>query len=132
VVLLKKLTAMYYGEKIKMIRELRNFSQEYVADKLRIKQNSYSKIENNQTKLTAEMLQKTASLFGVSPMDIINQQPAIVNMQPNQGTQHAIGYIETFVSTQKELYEKFVASKDTEISRLSKRIEDLMKLLEKK
>lgn len=132
VLLLKKITGMYYGEKLRMIRELRNFSQEYVADKLGIKQNSYSKIENNQTKLTAEMLQKIAALFGVSPMDIINQQPAIVNMQPNQGTQQAFGYIETFVSTQKEVYEKLISSKDSEIARLTKQVEDLMKLLGKK
>ena len=120
-----------YGEKIRMIRELRNYSQEYVAEKLGIKQNSYSKIENNQTKLTAEMLQKIATLFGVSPMDIINQQPAIVNMQPNQGTQQAIGYIETFFSSQKELFEKLISSKDEEITRLTKQVEDLMILLGK-
>ena len=47
-----------YGEKIRMIREIRNLSQEYMADQLGIKQNSYSKIENNQTKLTTEMFAK--------------------------------------------------------------------------
>lgn len=118
-----------YGDKIRMIRELRNFSQEYVAENLGIKQNSYSKIENNQTKLTAEMLQKISVFFGVSPMDIINQQPAIVNFQANQGTQQAIGHIETFVSTQKELFEKIISSKDSEIIRLIKQVEDLMKLI---
>ena len=43
-----------YGDKIRMIRELRDFSQEYVAEKLGIRQNSYSKIENNQTKLNIQ------------------------------------------------------------------------------
>lgn len=120
-----------YGDKIRMIRELRDFSQEYVAEKLGIRQNSYSKIENNQTKLTAEMLQKIATLFGVSPLDIITQQPAIVNLQPNQGTQQAIGHIENFISSQKELLEKIISLKDAEIIRLVKQVEDLMRLLEK-
>lgn len=121
-----------YGEKIKMIRELRNYSQEYVADRVGIKQNSYSKIELNQTKLTAEMLQKIADVLQVSPMDIMNQQPAIINLQPNQGTQQAIGNIETFVSSQKELVDKLIESKNEEIGRLIENNKLLMKLLEDK
>ncbi len=116
-----------YGEKIRMIRELRDFSQEYVADQLGIKQNSYSKIENNQSKLTVDMLQKLAKVLDVSPMDIMNHQPAIVNFQSNQGTQNAIGYIETFVSSQKELFEKLITSKDMEIDRLSTIVNELLK-----
>lgn len=116
-----------YGEKIKMIRELRNLSQEHVSEKLGIKQNTYSKIENNQTKLTAEMLQKLANVLEVSPLDIMNHQPAIINLQPNQGTQQAIGYIETFVSSQKELIEKLVSAKDTEITNLKEIINTLIK-----
>lgn len=114
-----------YGEKIRMIREIRNYSQEHMADRLGIKQNSYSKIENNQTKLTTEMLQKIADALGVSPMDIMNQQPAIINLQSNQGTQHAIGYIETFVSTQKELFDKLIESKESEIKNLKEIINSL-------
>ena len=116
-----------YGEKIKMIRELRNLSQEHVAERLGIRQNTYSKIENNQSKLTAETLQKLADVLEVSPMDIMNHQPAIINFQPNQGTQQSIGYIETFISSQKELVDKLVASKDAEIERLQKFIEGLLK-----
>ncbi len=116
-----------YGDKIRMIREVRNFSQEYIADKLGIKQNSYSKIENNQTKLTAEMLQKIADVLQVSPLDIMNHQPAIINLQSNQGTQQAIGYIETFVSSQKELIEKMIGSKDQEIANLKSIIDNLLK-----
>lgn len=121
-----------YGEKIRMIRELRNYSQEYVAEQLGIKQNSYSKIERNETKLTAEMLQKISTLFGVSPIDIISSQPAIVNFQPNQGTQQSFGYIENFISSQKEIYDKMIAGKDAEIERLTKQVEELMKLFGKK
>lgn len=121
-----------YGEKIRMIRELRNYSQEYMADRLGIKQNSYSKIETNQTKLTAEMLQKIADVLQVSPLDIMNQQPAIINLQPNQGTQQAIGHIETFVSSQKELVDKIIESKNSEIERLIETNKQLMQLLESK
>ncbi|MBW4891115.1 helix-turn-helix transcriptional regulator [Mucilaginibacter sp. HMF5004] len=115
-----------FGEKIRVIRELRGLSQENVALKLGIAQNSYSKIERNETKLTTEMMTKIAAVLDVSPMDIITNQPAIINFQPNQGTQHSFGFVENYISNQKELMDKLLASKDEEIARLQKTIDSLI------
>lgn len=115
-----------YGEKIRMIRELRGFSQENVAAKLGIAQNAYSRIETNQTKLEAGMLAKIAEVLEVSPMDILSSQPAIINFQSNKGTQQSFGYVENVISGQKELYEKMLDGKDQEIERLNKIIEKLL------
>lgn len=38
--------------KIKQIRELKNFTQEYVAQKLGLSTRAYSKIESGETQLT--------------------------------------------------------------------------------
>lgn len=114
-----------YGEKIKTIRELRGFSQEHMAKQLDIAQNTYSKIETNQTKLSAEMLQKIADILGVSPVDILSNQPTIVNFSSNHGTQ-GIAHIEHFYSFQREFVEKLVSSKDAEITNLQKIIENLL------
>jgi len=118
-----------FGEKIRLIREMRGFSQENVAAKLGIAQNAYSRIETSQTKLEAGMLNKIAEVLEVSPMDILSTQPAIINFQSNKGTQQSFGYVEQVISGQKELYEKMLANKDEEITRLSKLIE---KVLDKK
>lgn len=115
-----------YGEKIRLIREVRGLSQENVATQLGIAQAAYSRIETNQSKLDSAMLVKLAEVLDVSPMDILSSQPAIVNFQPNKGTQQSFGYVETVVNGQKELYEKMIASKDEEIARLLKIIETLM------
>lgn len=117
---------MQYGEKLRTIRELRGLSQENVATMLGIAQNTYSKIETNQTKLTTDMMKKLADILDVSPMDIISGQPTIVNFQPNEGTQNSFGYIENYVANQKELYEKILAAKDEEIGRLNRLIETLL------
>jgi transcriptional regulator with XRE-family HTH domain len=115
-----------YGSKIKTIRELRGFSQEYVATKLGIAQTAYSRIENNQTKLSSEMLQKLSKELGVSEMDILNGEPVVVNFYgPNNGSA-PFGTIQTVISGEKELYEKMLASKDEEIHRLNKIIEGLL------
>ena len=109
-----------------MVRELRGLSQENIAARLGIAQNTYSKYETNQTKITVEMLEKIADILEVSPMDLMSQQPAIVNFQPNQGTQQSIGHVDTVINNQKELYEQLVLSKDAEIERMQKIIDRLI------
>ena len=52
-----------YGEKIRLVREVRGFSQEYMAAKLGLAQNTYSNIETNKSKITAEMLENIAKEF---------------------------------------------------------------------
>jgi len=115
-----------YGEKIRLIREMRGFSQENVSAKLGIAQNSYSKIETNQVKLESSMLVKIAEVLGVSPTDILSNQPAIINFQSNKGTQQSFGYVETVMNGQKELYEKMLGDKDEEIKRLNIFVEKLL------
>jgi transcriptional regulator with XRE-family HTH domain len=113
-----------YGEKIKIIRELRGFSQEYMACELGIAQNTYSKMETGQTKLSADILKKVAEILGVSPMDILSNQPAIINFESNHGAQ---GHIEHFYTYQRELVEKMMASKESEIQHLKDIINGLLK-----
>ena len=107
-----------------MVRELRSLSQENVAMRLGVAQNTYSGYENNQIKISAEMLQKIAEVLEVSPIDLMNQQPAIINFQTNQGT--LFGNIETVIMSQKELYEQMLSSKEAEIERMQKIIDGLL------
>jgi transcriptional regulator with XRE-family HTH domain len=68
-----------YGTKIRMIRLSRGLSQEVVAKQLDILQNAYSKIETNHTKVSDEMVEKLATIFGVSAEDIKSPEPVIIN-----------------------------------------------------
>ena len=58
------------GNKIKNIRELKNFTQGYMAERLDISQAAYSKLENGDRKLSAEKLSEIAKILEVSPDDI--------------------------------------------------------------
>ena len=51
------------GNKIKKVRELRSFTQEYMADKLGLSQSNYARIENNEVKLSEERLEKIAAIL---------------------------------------------------------------------
>lgn len=48
-----------------MLRLLREYSQEYMAQELNIGQNTYSKIENGKTALTKERLNYIAQILNV-------------------------------------------------------------------
>jgi transcriptional regulator with XRE-family HTH domain len=111
-----------YGDKIKTIRELRGYSQEYLSGKLGIAQNTYSKIETGQTKLSVDVLNKIADVLGVSPEDIISNQPAIINFKLNSSN-HENNTHEKLT----ELVEKIIASKDSEIQHLKEIITSLLK-----
>ena len=58
------------GYKIKNIRELKNFTQEYMAEKLDISQAAYSKMEKGDTKISQDKLNKIAEILEVNPDDI--------------------------------------------------------------
>lgn len=51
------------GNKIKKVRELRSFTQEYMADKLGLSQSNYARIERNEIKISEERLQKIAEIL---------------------------------------------------------------------
>ena len=50
-------------EKIRLIREIKQWSQEHMAEKLEMSANGYAKIERGETKLTLPRLQKIADIF---------------------------------------------------------------------
>lgn len=58
-------------EKIRNIRELKNLTQEYMAEKLGITQAGYSKLENGSTVLTYAKLIQIAKILEINIEDII-------------------------------------------------------------
>lgn len=59
------------GHIIKHYRELKNYSQKYVASKMGISQNAYSKIENNITQLTVHHIKDLSRILEVPITDFL-------------------------------------------------------------
>ncbi|WP_308849287.1 helix-turn-helix transcriptional regulator [Pedobacter sp.] len=57
--------------KIRKVREYKNFSQEYLASKIGISQNAYSKIELGYSKITLDRLFHIAKLLDVDTHELI-------------------------------------------------------------
>ncbi|MBS1487611.1 MAG: helix-turn-helix transcriptional regulator [Bacteroidetes bacterium] len=60
------------GQKIRKLRELRGYSQEYVASKLDMSQNNYSRIELDQVKVNLDRLKDISLVLEIDPIDILN------------------------------------------------------------
>jgi transcriptional regulator with XRE-family HTH domain len=76
---------MEIGKNLKKLRELRNYKQEYVAEKLGISQVSYSRLENGKTRLDTQKLISIAQILEVDIMLIINlhKNQFFKNFNPN-------------------------------------------------
>jgi transcriptional regulator with XRE-family HTH domain len=59
------------GHVIKRYREMKNFSQKYVASRMGISQNAYSKIENNITQLTVHHVKELSNILDVPITDLL-------------------------------------------------------------
>ncbi|RYU86194.1 XRE family transcriptional regulator [Mucilaginibacter terrigena] len=61
---------------IRSKREQLNYTQEYLAAKLNISQNAYSKIELGYTKITVERLFQIADVLETNLTELINSEKA--------------------------------------------------------
>jgi transcriptional regulator with XRE-family HTH domain len=62
-------------------REYRNYTQEYLALKLNISQNAYSKIELGYTKITVERLFQIADILEFDVAELINPEESVKKLQ---------------------------------------------------
>jgi transcriptional regulator with XRE-family HTH domain len=63
---------MNIANNIRNARIDRNYTQNYLAAKLKISQNAYSKIELGRTKVTVEKLLVIADVLNTDACDLIN------------------------------------------------------------
>lgn len=60
------------GENIKKLRELKNFTQQYLADELGLSLSGYGKIERNQTELSITRLYKICEVLEVDLQTLLS------------------------------------------------------------
>ena len=124
---------MHVGQKIKRLRELRNYTQEYIATQIGITQESYSKIEANKTNLSTQRLEQIASILEVNTADLINFDDKIIfNTYNNTLTSHEHsnqnanqGIITIQSEREKDLYERIIEQQKQEIASLKSEIDFL-------
>lgn len=116
-----------YHEKVRKMREFRNYTQEYMAEQLNLSQRAYSSLENGKTQLSVERLVDICKLLDVSVgeiLDIENQNIYNNNFNNNADNNHGGNLIlkNDDFEEQKKLYERIIEMKDNEIQFLKEQI----------
>ena len=130
---------MSVNDKIRTIRETRNWSQEDMAEKMNMSKNGYAKIERGETKLNLHKLEKIANIFNIDVLELIkNDDKNVLFFMNDHNTNYygsnenltsEIDLLKLTISHKDELLKQrdlVIEQKDSEISAL-KEIISLLK-----
>jgi transcriptional regulator with XRE-family HTH domain len=117
---------MKVGQKIKKLRELKNFTQEYMAAHLEMSAANYSRLERDEIPLTLEKLQSISQVLEINYLDILTfDEKQVFNfINHSQSQPYSQGYIHQQYNYPPELVQKFVI--------IEKRIKELEKIMKEK
>lgn len=114
---------------LKQLREEKSYTQKYVGSILGIGQNTYSKLENGQIRLTTERICKLAELYEVEPEIFFNEQFPVINFNngtSSKGIVKAEKYIDQCskdnIGTILVLKDKIIEEKDKQILMLKEQL----------
>ncbi|HRN42306.1 MAG TPA: helix-turn-helix transcriptional regulator [Vicingus sp.] len=112
------------GTKVRQLRELKGFTQEYIASQLGVSQRAYSKIETNETRLDWEKLNKIADILEMNPTDIATFDDNLIFNNCHQS-----GKFEQFIN---QIPEKLIEQYEKRITHLENEIAFLREELKKR
>ncbi len=107
---------------MRILRESRGYSQEYVGSVLGIEQNTYSKLESGQIRLTVDRISKLAKLYEVTPDLLVSSDLPIVNYNNGKFSKGIVNTENHDSQHSKELYEKMLLLKEQLIEEKEKQI----------
>jgi transcriptional regulator with XRE-family HTH domain len=129
---------MDIGDKIRKVRELKGYKQEYVAEKVGLSVTAYGNIERNDSSLTFERLEQIAEVLEVTVQDILNIPEHLnihsVNNAHQVGFNHHTTINDNRVCTDGEAaaYKQSITNLEKEIEYLREQNSKLLNLVGKK
>ena len=103
--------------KLKQLRELKNFTQEYLATQLGLTTRAYSKIESGATQLTINRLNEISTILGIDPIEALGfDHQNIFNSCTQEGDNNTIGTTNNIMPEMLiEQYEKRIHQLESEV-----------------
>src|SRR5690606_24666104 len=100
--------------RIKRLREVKNFSQNYLAGELGISQPAYAKIENGTTSISLRRLMRISQILQVDPIELVVGSEIATQMQDN----HTFDYVKNLYLENQTIYQKLLQRLEEEVQRL--------------
>lgn len=121
------------GNKIKKLRELKNFTQEYMAQNLNLSSNGYGKIERDEVDVTIGRLEEISKILEVDVFQILNfdeKQIFNVTSQQSQNAYYAYGFVQS--PQMNDAVQTLIMQLQEENKYLRSQIQEFMNLLKTK
>lgn len=111
------------GRQIRKLRELRNFTQGYMAEQLGISQSNYARIESNDISLSEERLLKIAEVLETDKNSILGfDDKYVFNIHNPQHSNNGIVHQYQISPEIKQLYEDKIKLLEARVKDLEKRL----------
>jgi len=110
------------AKNIKKHRELKGFSQEYMAHQLSVNQSTYAKMENSSTKITIDKLFSVAKLLETDVSEILDLKNQTIYNQDLKDNSVGHQQVENLYQENKEVYQELLKAKDEQIALLKEQI----------
>jgi transcriptional regulator with XRE-family HTH domain len=107
---------MKIGNKLRVFRTEKGYTQEKIADLLQISQASYSNLENNIGKVDLKTIQKISEIYEIDLISLLNQDGVNFNQNLNNTNNDSI--INQLTDKLIEQYETRLKEKDKIIAKL--------------
>ena len=129
---------MSVNEKIRKIREAKDWSQEQMAEKLNMSLNGYAKIERGESKIYLDKLEQIAQVFDIDVIELMQSdgknicfqiEPPLGSVYQGGGETQLLIEIErlklalSHANEKEELLKKLLEQKDSEITTLKELIQ---------
>lgn len=114
---------MEVHDKIRVMREINQWSQEEMAEKLEMSANGYAKIERGQSSINLDKLKQIAEIFNIDIIDLLTKhdRPFFFSIGDHTNSHH-INYSDKF-QLLLEAKDELLKQKDAEIRALKEIIE---------
>lgn len=125
---------MQIHEKLKVMRQCRDWTQEELAEKLGLAVNTYAKIERGETTIKLDKLKKIAQIMSVNIKELIDTNEKTVlnyaeHCDNNRNLQCHIVLTETQCAHELEKAQLLLNERDREIKSLNEQIIQLKEII---
>ena len=110
------------SEKIKIMREMNQWTQEEVAEKLGMSTTGYAKIERGQTNVSVEKLKQIAQVFNLNVAQLLygDERFVICSIGDNHSNYNNYFGTNEKLSLENEKLKQLLSAKESEIEALKK------------
>lgn len=116
------------GRRINKIRNLKGFSQEYLAAKLNISQNSFSKIERGESKISFDKIPDICKALDIDLDTLLKfDENYFFNNSPNSGINNSNNSVNNVNEELLKLLQSTIATLAQQLKEKDAQIESLLK-----